>query len=241
MAITNRRNLFALYAILFIGLSQSLFAEFVFVSPKGWIDLATIDNKDLSDEFRRVKESGIYAMLAVDPEDPGRCMMNAIVKEGEIHISPAFMDAVVEGMRKQVLMQPAIQDFEKKTSGQISGYSFEAKDTKVLKFGEVTVGRMVAETTVNGQHSVQAIYYLPGGNTYAVLSFATTAAKFPMQEHLFDEVARGTRGLKNAPPPGIDWQKIFGKAAGTGLLALLAGGVLVFTTWVQNRKATKKD
>ncbi len=240
-------NRFRIYSLALFLLFLSVVAVhagesgFVFSVPQGWLNLADIDSKYLSAEFRRIKESGIYSILAVDPEDPKHAAMNAIIKQERIEVTEGMLQTVAETMRQEILEHPAMKEVEQKTGMGVTGFDFKLKSSELLRYGDVTVGRMVAAITVNSVSTMQVIYYLPGENSYAVLTFATTAAKFPWYEKVFDDVARNVKGVANPKTSMVNWNRIMGKAAGAGLLAAIAGAILVFSTWMQNRKADKKE
>lgn len=201
-----------------------------FVAPDGWVilGLGNIGNTALSGEYQRAKASGASIFLAVDPADPdGITAMQANVIQKRIAITEDMLKPLADGMHEQILTGLAA-----KTGISIKDFSFEVKSTQLEKFGEVTVGKVVAEIVeANDQDNIALIsYFLPGESSFAILMFTTKFSNISKYEPIFDAAARNTKGLCNvdAEATGWDWVKIKKAVMAAVVLAAIAMLLLVF-------------
>jgi len=191
---------------------------FTFAVPAGWWNLsadAPAANRDhVPTVFQEQARSGRYAFLAIDLDHGGDGFMenvNAVVRSPTlpVPVTARFLDYLVLTIRAEMGRR---------------GATYQCLDKKIVKIGDVEVGRLVAEVHDRDVVAKLIQYFIPGSFSQATLTFSTAPETFAHYEPVFDAAAQATLGAVTpyqVRPQVVLTQVIMGAVAATIAVAVI--------------------
>jgi len=195
-------------------------AELKFHAPQGWIDLsrgapeANFDSAPA--KLAELARSGGFDAVAYDKRTGA--IMLVKVQDGTFAINDFMLGAMSKGMEM---------------FAKASGTKMELLSKDIREIGGVRVGRAVYALQRNDMR--QLIYFIPGRQKYAALTYTVGTAYFDGMVGALDEAAARTEGIHQEASPGVVQRELVG---GVVAVALCAIGIAVLLVW--NRRGRAK-
>lgn len=191
--------------------------------PRGWVDLLDPETETAGypPGLLNVARHGPYVMYAVDPQNlstvGANASLNIIESRGKLAVTQDLLRETTRGASREA---------------QKAGYQMNFTSARVVKLGDVDVGRTVAFMS-NDAGTVKLLQFLiPGKDFLATLTYACRPEEFTTYEPIFEQAAMATTGAYKHAKPGIDW----GRAAKTGAIAGALGGLVALLVSLAKKK-----
>jgi hypothetical protein len=150
-----------------------------------------------------------YELMAMDLDHASGGFapnMNVLVSDGSMRVTSSLLRKLGDGLISEMTR---------------NGASATLLGSRTVRIDGVATARLEFESVFGNLQMHQVIYFMPGGNRTAVVTFSASPEQFASYEPVFDATAAAIRGLKE--PSRFDWDQVMVAAVVGGVGAGAAG------------------
>jgi hypothetical protein len=198
-------------------------AELKFHAPEGWTDLSRgapeANFARVPAKIAELARTGGFAAVAYQGRRTGATMF-VKVQDGTFAINGFMLAAMSKGIEMLA---------------KANGTKMRLLSSDIRNIGGVPVGRAIY--ALNGNDLRQLVYFIPGRQKNAALTYTVVTEDFDEMVAALDEAAAKTEGVHQGASTGV-FQEVFAPAIGALAVCAIGGAILLVLHWRRRAKAS---